>query len=97
MNTPISSVYESREFSGGGTKLEAKADSQLLLGTGILDEGIDQAGSGVASLSFFRKRSTSSGTDESSRPTKAVRLITLIDVEDGVGGGGSLAESEALV
>ncbi|GJV29849.1 hypothetical protein Tco_1386297 [Tanacetum coccineum] len=44
INIPLSPVYESREFSGGGTKLEAKADAQLLLGTGRLDEGIDHAG-----------------------------------------------------
>ncbi|GKA80818.1 uncharacterized mitochondrial protein-like protein [Tanacetum coccineum] len=48
INTPISPVYESKEFSSGGTKLEAKADAQLLLGTTRLDEGMDQAGSGVA-------------------------------------------------
>ncbi|GKC25968.1 hypothetical protein Tco_1028118, partial [Tanacetum coccineum] len=59
INTPISPVCESREFSGGDMKLEAIVDAQLLLGTGRLDEGIDHACSGVAGLS-----SSERGTDE---------------------------------
>ncbi|GJT24848.1 hypothetical protein Tco_0894785 [Tanacetum coccineum] len=50
INTPISPVCESREFSDGDTNLEAIADAKLLLGTGILDEGMDHAGSGVAGI-----------------------------------------------
>ncbi|GKG20940.1 hypothetical protein Tco_0380741, partial [Tanacetum coccineum] len=48
INTLISPVCESREFSDGGTKLEAKADAQLLLGTGRIDEGMDYAGTDEA-------------------------------------------------
>ncbi|GKG27767.1 hypothetical protein Tco_0406094, partial [Tanacetum coccineum] len=58
---------------GGGTKLEAKADAQLLLGTGRLDEGMDQAGSGVAGLS-----SSERGTDEAASLSLDVVVVQAV-------------------
>ncbi|GKC28531.1 hypothetical protein Tco_1035825, partial [Tanacetum coccineum] len=92
INTPILPVCESREFSGGDTKLEAIADAQLLLGTGRLDEGMDHAGLGVAGLSSLERASksdsscisTSSATNEAAGLSLDVVVVHVVYSVEGV-------------
>nr|GEU99299.1 retrovirus-related Pol polyprotein from transposon TNT 1-94 [Tanacetum cinerariifolium] len=86
INMAISLVYASSESSGGGEYLDAKADAQLFVGTGTSDDGIDQAGSGVAG------RSSSRGFHQSCRKFTlgiwALPMSSSSDDLDGGGGGG---------
>ncbi|GKB10658.1 hypothetical protein Tco_0844581 [Tanacetum coccineum] len=54
INIAISPVWASREFSGGGAYVDFRAEAQLFVGIIRSDDGIVQAGSGVAGLSSVR-------------------------------------------
>nr|GEX39336.1 hypothetical protein [Tanacetum cinerariifolium] len=51
INIAMSLVYASSESSGGGVQVDTRADARLFIRIGRSDDGMDQAGSGVAGLS----------------------------------------------